>query len=156
MKKPMGELLSAEALEKKLESKKGMLVAVGDACAAELILKGRKPAVVVYDGIIMRAPAGKEVADAIASFEGKELKVKNEAGYISDELVNAVKRALEGKAAKIFVDGEEDLAALVVMMFAEDETLIVYGQPNEGVVLIESREETRNKARRIYNKMLVV
>lgn len=152
----MGELMLPEALEKRLASKKGKVVAVGDACAAGLILKGRRPALVIYDGKIMRAPAGKEVADAIAGFEGKELKVPNPAGYISDELVGAVKRALEGKAAKIFVDGEEDLAALVVMMFAPDGALVVYGQPNEGVVLIESREETRNKARRIYNKMLVV
>jgi uncharacterized protein (UPF0218 family) len=53
----------------------------------------------------------------------------------------------------VLVKGEEDLAALVVMMYAPNGTLIVYGQPDEGAVLVEENEDVRNSAVRSYESM---
>jgi len=44
------------------------------------------------------------------------------------------------------VEGEEDLLTLVVMVTAPLGSLVVYGQPNEGLVLVEVNGEAREKA----------
>ncbi|VVC02638.1 Uncharacterised protein [Candidatus Burarchaeum australiense] len=152
--KPMGELVESNAALQRAKARKGMLVSVGDACSQMFIEKGVKPDVIVYDFKIKRQDAPEATRTVLESVEGKRIVVQNEAGTISPRLESAVKLALRGKARKIFVEGEEDLAALAAMMHADDGVLLCYGQPDEGLVLIESNEKMRNKARTIYGKMI--
>jgi len=57
------------------------------------------------------------------------------------------------RKTQIFVDGEEDLAVLPAMILAPDASIIIYGQPDEGIVLIKVDEEMRNRAKDILKKM---
>lgn len=120
------------------------------------IENGVKPDIVIYDFKIKRQAVDEGTRAVLEGFEGKRVQVVNEAGTITPRLEGSVKLALKGKARKIFVEGEEDLATLVVMMHAKDGALIAYGQPDAGLVLIESSEKMRNKARTIYGKMIEV
>ncbi|MDO8339851.1 MAG: GTP-dependent dephospho-CoA kinase family protein [Candidatus Burarchaeum sp.] len=154
--KPFGEIIPGKNALEKAKARKGMLVSVGDACSLMFLQNGVKPDVVIYDLKIKRQPVDEGTKAALEGLEGKCVRVVNEASTITPQLEGAVKLALKGKARKVFVDGEEDLAALIVMMHAEDGALIAYGQPDEGLVLLESSEKMRNKARTIYGKMIDV
>ncbi|MFA6035848.1 MAG: DUF359 domain-containing protein, partial [Candidatus Micrarchaeia archaeon] len=150
LQKPFGELADSKAALEKVKARKGKLVCVGDECSHFFLKANMKPDLIVYDLRVKRQPVGEDVKAALEAAPGKLVKVKNEPGTISDAMFSAVKRGLEGKAAKILVDGEDDLAALVALMHAEDGVIVVYGQPNEGAVITVSNEETRNKARWLY------
>jgi hypothetical protein len=54
---------------------------------------------------------------------------------------------------RIVVNGEEDLLVLPVAVYAPDNSVILYGQPNEGLVIVQVTEEVRNKASSIMNSM---
>ena len=154
--KPFGELVEADAALAKAAGRKGLLVTIGDACSRMFIEKNVKPDVIIYDLKIKRQAVEEDTKGILEGLEGKCVRAVNEPGTITPQLESVVKLALNGKAKKIFVEGEEDLAALVVMMHADDGTLMAYGQPDEGLVLIESSEKMRNKARAVYRKMIDV
>ena len=51
---------------------------------------------------------------------------------------------------RITVNGEEDLLVLPVCIHAPDNAIVMYGQPNEGLVLVEITDtEIRNKTTNI-------
>ncbi|MEM3399450.1 MAG: GTP-dependent dephospho-CoA kinase family protein [Candidatus Micrarchaeia archaeon] len=150
LRKPFGELMDAKALAKKIGSGES-IVCIGDESSYEVILSGIKPHVVVYDRKIKRMPVDERVRKAIDAFSAREYRVVNEPGTINDELIEVMRTVLNSREnSKVYVEGEEDLAALVAMMFAPDGTLIVYGQPNEGVVIVRVDDTMRKKAWEIF------
>ena len=54
---------------------------------------------------------------------------------------------------RIVVDGEEDLATLPVVAMAPDNTKVLYGQPNEGIVIITVNSTVRKRAKNFLNRM---
>ena len=53
----------------------------------------------------------------------------------------------------MLVDGEEDLLVLPVCLFAPENSVVMYGQPNEGLVVAEITDEVRDKVQKIVNQM---
>ena len=51
------------------------------------------------------------------------------------------------------VDGEEDLLVIPVCLFAPENTIVMYGQPNEGLVIVEITNQVREKVQNIVNLM---
>lgn len=150
--RPLGRVVSEAEAVSLLQGKKS-IATIGDFCSAALLGNGVRPDIVIYDHRCLRAPAGREICTKLDGYDGGALRVKNPAGIITDGLVAAVKAALGRGAGKILVDGEEDLAALVVLMHAPDGMMVAYGQPKEGMVLIEASEKTREMALAIFEKM---
>jgi len=56
---------------------------------------------------------------------------------------------------KIVVDGEEDLATLPAILYAPLGSAVVYGQPNEGSVLVEVTPEKKKHVMDLMNKMIL-
>ena len=54
---------------------------------------------------------------------------------------------------RIIVQGEEDLLVLPVVLFAPANSVVLYGQPNEGLVIVKISEGIRNKVKAIMNSM---
>ena len=54
---------------------------------------------------------------------------------------------------RITVMGEEDLLVLPVCIYAPDNSIVLYGQPNEGLVLVEISTEIRNKVQTLLDLM---
>ena len=83
-----------------------------------------------------------------------QIKADNPAGYITDDLWETIGQALElsnsGECYVIEVVGEEDLAVLPCIIMANPETTILYGQPNEGLVLLKV-SDVKNKAQRLID-----
>ena len=82
------------------------------------------------------------------------VRVKNEAGTISEEAVEAIKRAIKDKeSVRIEVEGEEDLLGLPAMLYAPDGWYVLYGQPNEGLVAVEVNEKSKALAEKFLEMM---
>ncbi|MFQ6072012.1 MAG: GTP-dependent dephospho-CoA kinase family protein [Methanosarcinales archaeon] len=143
LKKPIGILYSdiKEVIDainaNKTENSK--LIAVGDIITYNLIKHNILPDICIVDGMTKRVPVTNEIMSRTDHPSFKVISVNNPAGTITKQLVRAIDKALKcNQKIKIFVHGEEDLAALPAIWLAPINTIVVYGQPNEGVVLFQS------------------
>jgi GTP-dependent dephospho-CoA kinase len=112
--------------------------AVGDVVTYNLIKEGIIPRVAIIDGHTMRAPCTR-----VPRLPSRRIQARNPPGTISDDLVHAIRDALSRPPAVIFVEGEEDLAVLPLVLAAPEGAVILYGQPGEGVVLREVDDEAK-------------
>jgi|Deesub1362B_J571_1020462.scaffolds.fasta_scaffold00009_174 hypothetical protein len=156
LKKPLGELLKeAEAsvekrLRKKLEQlKPPKLVAVGDQTSAALERMGIKADLYIVDGKVERRKTSE-----LKLYPSKVLRVENPAGVLTEAALVAVREALESEeAGVILVEGEEDLLTLPAILYAPKESLVLYGQPGEGVVAVRVTAERKKFAEKIISRM---
>jgi uncharacterized protein (UPF0218 family) len=116
---------------------------VGDVVTHNLQKAGITPAVAVVDGYTMRSPCNK-----MPSVSGMCIRVKNPAGSLTEDLIEAIDRAVAHPPSTILVDGEEDLAVIPMVIAAPLGSIVLYGQPNEGVVLRTVTPEARETARK--------
>jgi len=125
------------------------LIAVGDAVSESLMKNGVFPDVFIIDNRVMR----KEIIPIEFGAE-RIFYAKNPAGTISKEAWEKIKNALNSDLqTKIIIDGEEDLLALPAVLFAPENSFVVYGQPREGMVVIKVTEEKRKEVESIIDEM---
>ena len=154
LKIPLGKLIPNDSSEKedyirKIYSEK-VVITVGDATSELLLQMGLIPLLHVIDGQEKREKRSLPLTDSINT----ELTVKNNPGEISHESFNLVKTIFEEKPPiRLVVDGEEDLLVLPVCLFAPKNSVVMYGQPNEGLVIAEITNEVRDKVQKIVNQM---
>ena len=149
LKKPFGKLYPnfEDALEVIRSSE--FFISVGDATFANLTKYKLYPNIGIIDNLIQRKNHTHEIilADHI-------LKADNPAGTITDDLWETIGEALElsnnGECYVIEVAGEEDLAVLPCILMTNPETTILYGQPNEGLVVLKAGD-VKNKAQKLIN-----
>jgi len=132
-----------------IKEKPAMIISVGDVVSENMAKHGILTNLAIIDNRVMRHPR-KPVMLRV----NQTIQVKNPSGTITDEAWLAVKEALKQKQlVKIVVDGEEDLLALVALLHAPLNALVVYGQPYEGIVAVKVTLQKRQKARRIMEAM---
>jgi len=154
LKIPLGKLIPNNSSEKedyikKIYSEK-VVITVGDATSELLLQMGLIPLLHIIDGQEKREKRSLPLADAINT----ELTVKNHPGEISPESFNLVKTIFDEKPPiRLVVNGEEDLLVLPVCLFAPENSVVMYGQPNEGLVIAEITNEVRDKVQKIVNQM---
>ena len=128
-KKPFGNLYgSIGELLPRLEGR--VVYAVGDVVTHNLLDAGIVPDIAIIDGYTMRIPCTRSPL-----LKARRLTAKNPPGTITDELVAAIDEVVQNPPGVIFVDGEEDLAVIPLVLAAPPGAAILYGQPREGVVL---------------------
>lgn len=144
LKPPLGELFAdvKRVVERLQHLHPRRLIAVGDVVAAELLAAGVKPDVAVIDFKVMRAPVSEKIRRALEAHGVRTLRVKNPAGTLTLELREAFNAE---PPLKIVVEGEEDLATLPAVLSAPLGSVVVYGQPGEGIVLIEVTEQKKHE-----------
>ena len=154
LKIPLGKLIPNDSSEKesyiqKIYSEK-VVITVGDATSELLLGMGLTPLLHIIDGQEKREKRSPPLAESINT----ELTVKNNPGEISTESYNLIKDIFEQKPPiRLLVDGEEDLLVLPVCLFAPTNSVVMYGQPNEGLVIAEITDEVRDKVQKIVNQM---
>lgn len=117
------------------------IYSVGDVVTHNLIKAGIVPDIAVIDGNTMRQPC-----NCMQPVLSPRIDVKNPAGTITDELIEALKVSVSVNPVLVFVDGEEDLAVIPLVISAPDGSVILYGQPDEGVVVLVVDASARVKA----------
>ncbi|MBM3229777.1 DUF359 domain-containing protein [Candidatus Parvarchaeota archaeon] len=149
LKQPLGRLLETSAALEVAKNHKGIICAVGDECIYNLLEAGARPQICLYDNLTMRKEVEPHKKQAIAGYCKSPVHIENQAGTISDGLCRALEKAFEKEESFIEVAGEEDLAVLPAMVYSKKGSIILYGQPNQGMVLIEGGSKARETAARI-------
>ncbi|MFB6126756.1 MAG: GTP-dependent dephospho-CoA kinase family protein [Halolamina sp.] len=123
------------------------IVAVGDVVTYHLRAAGHDPAIAVVDGRTKREAVDEEIRAAVADGDHR-IEAVNEPASLSRELLVALREAVAADAnTLVIVDGEEDLATLPAVLAAPLEGAVVYGQPDEGMVLVDVTEDARAEMR---------
>jgi GTP-dependent dephospho-CoA kinase len=154
LKAPLGELLRGEPYEtaaklrEKLSVKPPLFAIVGDFVAANLIAFGMSPDIVVVDNKTLRVEV-KRVEHGL-----KEIFVPNDAATINAEAWLVLRGAVTLKRrVAVVVEGEEDLLVLPLLAEMPIGSVIAYGQPHEGLVVVTVSDERREWARGFLNRM---
>ena len=123
---------------------------------ATLIGMGIVPDIGIVDGMTKRTKLEEsEIIDG--SQFTNILRATNPAGYLTPSLVDAVEEALSNDdSCLIQVEGEEDLAPIIIHCLAPIGTAVIYGQPKVGVVVQMSSLKIKNRCRDILSRFEVV
>jgi uncharacterized protein (UPF0218 family) len=153
LKQPFGTLVSEKDITKQkilsmLEAAE-KIIAVGDATTERLISFNITPDIAVIDGVERRSLRSHSI-----NYHAKQMFCKNPAGTISKEAVSVLQSALESPPpVTVKVEGEEDMLALPLFIMAPKGSVVLYGQPLEGIVLVNITEEKQNQAKEVMNKI---
>ena len=137
LKKPLGKIISIPAI--KNIAKKKLLIAVGDVTGKKLKDAKADADIWIYDGMEVKKPVKWEL-------EFPTHIVGNPKGNITPSLMRAIDDAIKNERGRIFVKGEEDLATLYCIAVAPLSSVVAYGQPKKGIVIVEVNKENKKKA----------
>ncbi|MBE6527704.1 MAG: DUF359 domain-containing protein [Thermoplasmata archaeon] len=126
------------------------LITVGDVVSLTFRKHGMTPFLSIYDGMTER----REMTEFAILVEDEEKdEVVNPAGKITRELVDCIRRRIEGSGGLIKVDGEEDLALMPVILLAPLGSDIIYGWPGKCMMRITTDESIRSKIEQMLFRM---
>jgi GTP-dependent dephospho-CoA kinase len=153
LKTPLGILLPEDTVTKeniqKHLSDDSYIITVGDRTTEKMIEYGLIPSLQIIDGIEKR-----EKRKPITLENTTELTVDNPPAEITVPSIDLIQEALTMKSpVRILVNGEEDLLVLPVCLYAPENAVVLYGQPNEGLVIVKITPEIKNKAQRTLDLM---
>ena len=126
------------------------LISVGDIVTKHMIESGIALDLLIIDNKTMRRPIPPLKVEVDQSFYAK-----NPPGTITNEAWSVINQAINyiGKT-KVVIEGEEDLLTLVTVLSAPENSIVVYGQPNKGIVIIKVTKETKEKMNQIVQRMI--
>ena len=153
MKIPLGVLLpesqaNKENILKHLEEN-SYIITVGDRTTEKMIDFDLIPSLQIVDGIEKR-----EKREPPKLVNATEITVDNPPAEITSQSIDVIKKAFSMESpVRILVTGEEDLLVLPVCIHAPENSVVMYGQPNEGLVIVKITSEIRNKAQSLLDLM---
>jgi len=142
-----------------LMAKEHPVIIVGDICAITLSKTGFLPAVAIIDNRTLRH---QEVEPFLPDHDPRAvIHAKNPAGQVAYEAVEALQRGLNLNAElndTIIVEiiGEEDLLVLPAVILASSGFHVIYGQPGEGIVVIEVTHSIQEIFTRLLTKFIKI
>ena len=151
LKKPLGRLIllehmdNIEPLKDVLKKEKPVkLISIGDIVTDSLIKNNITPDLYIVDGRTLRGEFNSQPARTCS------IKVINPPGTIDSSVWGVIRSCLE-KEDKIgvLVEGEEDLLVLPSVILAPLGSVVIYGQPNKGVVIVKVDQEMKNRVQKI-------
>ena len=152
-KNPLGVLIpepqaTKETIQKHLDSN-SFVITVGDRTTQKMIEFDLIPSLMIVDGQEKRSKRQAPQFDSAT-----QITVDNPAAEITLQSIDVIKKALTmNPPVRILVNGEEDLLVLPVCIHAPENSVIMYGQPNEGLVVVKISTEIRNKVQRLVELM---
>ncbi len=159
-KEPLGTLCKGSgldcirAMEPELRSAK-KVATVGDMTTFYLMEASIAPDLAIVDNKTKRMPVPEHVQKSLAHDIYRTVEVKNPPATLTENLMNLIRESLRSdEHTKIVVDGEEDLATLPAILYAPLGSAVVYGQPNEGSVLVIVTEEKKKHIENLMKQMI--
>jgi len=157
LKKPLGTIIQGsfkETIDKfkhMMEAEKPLcVISVGDAVSRSLVENNILPQIVVVDNKCMR----KDLEEPLSFKTERTVSIKNPEATITEEAVTVLQDSLKcGMRVQIVVDGEEDLLTLIVVLYAPENSFVVYGQPHEGIVVVRTTPEKKAEIAEILRAM---
>ncbi len=154
LKIPIGILLPEKDATKenilKHISKNSFVITVGDRTTEKMIDFGLIPSLQIIDSQEKRVKREMPMGGIVST----ELICDNPAAEITEQSIDVIKKAFLAKPpVRITVNGEEDLLVIPVCIWAPENSVVMYGQPNEGLVIVQITPEIRNKTQRFLDSM---
>lgn len=153
LQKPIGKLIRSQSPRFEdvspylIDARK--VISVGDATRENLLKIGISPSIQIFD-----FKEKRERKDVETRLEGREVRIENPPGCISLKAISALKEAMmKDESTIIVVDGEEDLLALPAIALAPLTSVILYGQPDEGLVIVKVDEGIRSIATKMLGSL---
>lgn len=148
LSRPIGSVIDEREFMEKL-LKYSYVITVGDRVTETASRFGRDADIQVVDHKEKRrertAPRGNFA---------RKIKVSNPAGTLSVEALAAFKEAVNSeKPVRIFVEGEEDLLTLAAILLSPNGSAVFYGQPDEGVVIVEVNDAEKERCIKILKEI---
>ena len=152
-KNPLGVLLPEDIADKKhiLEylSDDSYIITVGDRTTEKMIDFGLIPSLQIIDGVEKR-----EKRELPKLENATKLTVDNPAAEITAQSIDVIKQAFTLQSpVRIVVNGEEDLLVIPACVYAPENSIVLYGQPNKGLVIVKVTPEIRNKTQGLLDLM---
>lgn len=156
LKEPIGTLIHGPACQtmkimKEIVKKENptMIISVGDVVSKNLDESNISPKLFIVDNKVMRTRI-----DPIALRTNKTFHVENPPGTMTEEALLAIQEAVrKDYRVRIVVEGEEDLLTLAAVLYAPENSLVIYGQPFEGVVVVKVTKQKRAEITEILKTM---
>ena len=148
LKEPLGQLIPDAEISRPLLAKlvflrgASLISSVGDTTSARLRELGLEPNLEVFDNYEQRVSRTTPLKWNGAA--ERFLRTVNPPGGIDDRALATIKTSLDlfeadhRKKVGIFVEGEEDLLVLPLGVLPTGRSFTLYGQPNEGLVIVDS------------------
>lgn len=161
LKDPLGKLFKGNGVECVLAMKKELVsakkvAAIGDMTVFYLLQASIVPDLAVVDNKTKRMTVPDHIMQNLDHDSYKTIEVKNPAATLTKELIDTIRDSLNSdERVKIIVDGEEDLATLPAILYAPLGSAVVYGQPDEGSVLVDVTPETKLRIDEFMKQMIV-
>ena len=171
LKTPFGQLVEGDENKPKLAMKEvlsrisdstGPIIAVGDVTVKALQDLGRSADIALIDGMTKRQKWARSSEIDEGLFD-TVLRCSNPPGQITQDLNRCCIEAIskfgygidEGKSQStlIVIDGEEDLAPLIIHPLASLGSVILYGQPGKGVVIRYTDLDAKSRCRSLLESM---
>jgi uncharacterized protein (UPF0218 family) len=131
------------------KEKPTVIISVGDTVSKNLAENHLVLQLSIVDNKVMRRSV-----KSIALTMDKTITVKNPQGTITEEAHKAIREAMKcDYHVKIVVEGEEDLLTLIAVLYAPENSFVVYGQPYEGIVAIKVTPEKKTEIAEILKTM---
>lgn len=152
LKKPFGKVFKGKDIEPAEEIKKTLkgerVIVVGDVTLKNILAVGIKPSLAIID-----LKTKRKINEDLPS-EAETAKVKNPPGMITSALWDKIHELMGEDGSLIVVDGEEDMAVLPCILEADWDNVVLYGQPDEGIVLVKVTEEKKFDAGTIVKMIM--
>jgi uncharacterized protein (UPF0218 family)/phosphopantetheine adenylyltransferase len=124
------------------------VIAVGDVTASTILKEGYTPKVMIVDGITKRGPFDEQFSAE------RVYTIYNPAAVIYPEAWSVIDTAIHDETSSLInVEGEEDLMGFPAVLLAPDDSVVLYGQPDVGIVWIPINDENRRSTRDLLDKM---
>jgi pantetheine-phosphate adenylyltransferase len=121
---------------------------VGDSCLEYFLTHNFPYQLGVFDKKRQRQEVTSPLIDALKI----DMSVNNPPGQITHELSQAIKSCLAQNYQHLFVDGEEDLASVVLILLAPLQSRVIYGQPHQGMVEVTITESLKERLFNLFKK----
>ena len=152
-KAPLGKLYAdfEDAIPKIKEA--NFLISVGDQTTKNLVDNDLIPDLVIIDNRIQRKDHNHDIIRT-----ENILEADNPAGTITENLWETIEEAIsltlkDSENRIIVVKGEEDLAVLPCLLIVPENAIVLYGQPNEGLVFVNVFEG-KDKATKLMTYLI--
>ncbi len=154
LKIPLGKLILEELTSKENILREipqdSFIITVGDAITEKMMNFDIMPSLQIVDGQEKRIARDPPSTKMIKT----NLTCDNPAAEITSRAIDTIKKAFQSKnPVRILVNGEEDLLVIPVCIYAPENAVVMYGQPNEGLVIVQINPEIRNKTKLLLNSM---
>ena len=155
LKKPLGNLLiglpnvTVNLLRVFTQKGPPYFAVVGDFTSKNILDAGLEPDLVIVDNRVMRSKV-----PPLDFGDRQKITLVNQAGTVNSNVWNILWEAVSLKSrVSITVEGEEDLLVLPLISLTPIGSLIVYGQPREGMVVVEVTKKKKEWVKGFLSRM---